>query len=276
MLSVGGIVRKSQPSLFWCTRALPKSEREALYTLFAFSQHIDGIVRSSMATEEKADLLKAWREELDNIYDKGVPASNIGRKIYKNCMRFDLPKASWKEILDSAVLNAEKPLQAPDSATLEKYINGMAVVPLKLALSVVANAHPSANEELAKNLGRAVMVTYMLRDIKDDAKSNHLYIPLEILTEANVKIDTPRNVVENKNLAVARESFSKQAESCFKKADRLLGKMDRNDVMALRLIKNICYCQFEMMKKRGWEIISPKPKIGLFKSIGIIYQTMFK
>jgi len=276
MLSVGGIVKKSQPSLFWCTRALPKSEREAVYTLFAFCQHIDGIVRSSMTSEEKNDLLQAWREELDNIYDKGVPASNIGRKIYKNCMRFDLPKAAWKEILDSAVLNAAKPLQAPDTETFEKYINGMAVVPLKLALSVVANAHPSANEELAKNLGRAVMVTYMLRDVKDDAKSDHMYIPKEILAEADVKVDAPRNIVENKNFSLARESFSKQAESCFKKADRLLGKMNRNDIMSLKLIKNICYCQFEMMKKRGWEIISPKPKIGWFKSIGIIYQTMFK
>ncbi|MBO6282125.1 MAG: squalene/phytoene synthase family protein [Alphaproteobacteria bacterium] len=276
MLSVGGIVKKSQPSLFWCTRALPKSEREAVYTLFAFCQHIDGIVRSTMAPEEKSELLQAWREELDNIYDKGVPASNIGRKIYKNCMRFDLPKVAWKEILDSALLNAAKPLQAPDIETFEKYINGMAVVPLKLALSVVANTHPSANEELAKNLGRAVMVTYMLRDIKDDAKNGHLYIPREILAKAGVKIDTPRNMVENKNLTLARESFSKQVESCFKKADRLLGKMNSNDIMPLKLIKNICYCQYEIMKERGWEIISPKPKIGLMRRIGIVYQTMFK
>lgn len=276
MLSVGGIVKKSQPSLFWCTRALPKSEREALYTLFAFCQHIDGIVRSAMASEEKTDLLRVWREELDNIYDKGVPVSNIGRKIYKNCMRFDLPKAAWVEILDSAVLNAANPLQAPHIDVLERYINGMAVVPLKLVLSVVANGHPSANEELSKNLGYAIMITYMLRDIKDDAKSNHLYIPQEILTQADVKIDVPRSIVENKNIATAREVFSKHAESCFKKADRLLGKMDRNKVMVLRLIKNICYCQFEMMKSRGWEIISPKPKIGPLKSMKIIYQTMFE
>ena len=276
MLSVGGIVKKSQPSLFWCMRSLPKPEREAVYTLFAFCQHIDSIVRSAMPDEEKSDLLRAWQEELDNIYDKGVPATNIGRKIYKNCMRFDLPKAAWKEILDSAVMNALNPLQGPDTETFEKYINGMAVVPIKLALSIVANGHPSANEELAKTLGRAVMVTYMLRDIKDDAKSNHLYIPQEILAQASVKKDSPRSVVENKNLVTAREIFSKQAETNFKKADRLLSKMNRNDVMALRLIKNICCCQFEMMKNRGWEIISPKPKIGLLKSIGIIYQTMLK
>lgn len=276
MLSVGGIVKKSQPSLFWCTRGLPKSEREAIYTLFAFCQHLDGIMRSQMPRSEKKYLLSAWKEELENIYDKGVPATNIGRKIYKNCMRFDLPKNAWQQILESADLNAVAPLQAPDEETFDKYVNGMAVVPIKLALSIVANQHPSANSELAKNLGRAVMVTSMLRDIKDDAKRDCLYIPAEILKQADIPIETPRDVVENKNIGSARALFSKQAESCFKNAERLLNKMSKKDVMALRLIKNICFCQFEMMKKRGWDIISPKPKISCIKSLGIIYQTMFK
>lgn len=276
MLSVGGIVKKSQPSLFWCTRSLPKSEREAIYTLFAFCQHIDGIIRSQMPQIEKKYLLSAWKEELENIYDKGVPATNIGRKIYKNCMRFDLPKNAWQQILESADLNAVAPLRAPDEKTFDKYVNGMAVIPLKLALSIVANSHPSANSELAKNLGRAVMVTSMLRDIKDDAKRNCLYVPAEILRQAGISAEMPRNVVEDKNIGSARALFSAQAETCFKNADRLLNKMNKKEVMALRLIKNICYCQFEMMKKRGWEIISPKPKINFMKSLGIIYQTMFK
>lgn len=276
MLSVGGIVKKSQPSLFWCTRSLPKSEREAIYTLFAFCQHLDGIIHAQMPRNEKKYLLAAWKEELENIYDKGVPATNIGRKIYKNCMRFDLPKNAWQQILDSANLNAVAPLKAPDEETFDKYVNGMAVVPIKLALSIVVNQHPSANSELAKNLGRAVMVTSMLRDIKDDAKRDCLYIPAEILQQADIPIDTPRNMVENKNIGVARALFSVQADSCFKNAERLLNKMSKKDVMALRLIKNICLCQFEMMKKRGWDIISPKPRINCIKSLSIIYQTMFK
>ena len=86
MLSVGDIVKKSQPSLFWCMRGLPKPKREAIYTLFAFCHHISNIIRSKMPAAEKVELLNAWREELDNIYDKKVPTTNIGRKIYKNCI----------------------------------------------------------------------------------------------------------------------------------------------------------------------------------------------
>ena len=276
MLSVGDIVKKVQPSLFWCMRGIERSKREAIYTLFAFCRHLDNIVRSSMPLAEKMELLSAWQEELDNIYDKKVPATNIGRKIYKNCIRFDLPKDAWMAILQSAMTNVESPLSAPDIQTFDEYLQGAGIVPLRLALSVLSNSHPSANNELARYLGRAVVLTYILRDIKGDAKSGRFYIPNTVLEMAHVNKDEPRMMIEDKNLYRAREILSEQAEKSFVNADRLLSKMSKRDVMPLRLIKNVCRCQFDMMKKRGWEIISPKPKINLMKSLDIMYQTMFK
>ncbi|MBP5353356.1 MAG: squalene/phytoene synthase family protein [Alphaproteobacteria bacterium] len=276
MLSVGDIVKKVQPSLFWCMRGIERSKREAIYTLFAFCRHLDNIVRSSMPLAEKMELLSAWQEELDNIYDKKVPATNIGRKIYKNCIRFDLPKDAWMAILQSAMTNVESPLLAPDVKTFDEYLQGAGIVPMRLALAVLSNSHPSANNELARYLGRAVVLTYILRDVKDDAKSGRFYIPNEVLEMAHIVKDEPRMMVEDKNLYLAREILSVQAEKSFGNADRLLSKMSKRDVMPLRLIKNVCHCQFDMMKNRGWEIISPKPKINLIKSLDIMYQTMFK
>src|SRR5574344_2062218 len=102
MLSIGDIVKKSQSSIFWCMYGLPKPQREAVYTIYAFSRHIDNIAHSNMPNSEKLELLNAWTEELDNIYEKNVPATNIGRKIYKNCMRYNLAKSDFATILNSA------------------------------------------------------------------------------------------------------------------------------------------------------------------------------
>ena len=260
----------------WCTRGIEKSKREALYTLFAFCRHLDNIVRSSMPLAEKMELLSAWKEELDNIYDRKVPVTNIGRKIYKNCIRFDLPKDAWDKILQSTMQNVENPLQAPDISEFNAYLFGACIVPMKLALSILSNSHPSANNELSRYLGQAVMITFILRDIKDDAKNDRFYIPEDILAMAKVVKDSPRVMVENKNLYIARAALAEKAEKSFNNAERLLMHMSKRDIMPLRLIKNISRCQFDMMKKRGWEIISPKPKINWLKSLNIVYQTMFK
>ena len=92
MSSIGKLVRKSQATLFWSVRSLPKAQREAIYTLYAFCRHIDNVVDGTLPEKEKEELLAAWKQELENIYDKKVPATDIGRRIYKNCMRFKLPK----------------------------------------------------------------------------------------------------------------------------------------------------------------------------------------
>ena len=252
MLSVGDIVKKSQPSLFWCMRGLPKSKREAIYTLFAFCRHISNIIRSSMPAEEKAELLKAWKEELDNIYDKKVPTTNIGRKIYKNCMRFNLPKQQFSEILISAFIDVPQPLQAPTQNIFEKYIYGSSVVPLNLALMIIGDAKSTAREKLAQSLGRALMITYILRDVKDDAKSNHLFIPYELLQQANVNKTSPMAVVEDKNLSQAREALSLEAKKSFNTALRFLNKMNKQSVMPLHYLANLSLYYFNKMNDRGW------------------------
>ncbi len=275
MLSVGDIVKKSQPSLFWCMRGLPKPKREAIFTLFAFCRHISNIIRSKMPAAEKVELLNAWREELDNIYNKKVPTTNIGRKIYKNCMRFNLPKEQLEQILDSAFLDVPQPLQAPTKEIFDKYLYGLAVVPLNLTLTIIGESKPSTSLKLAENLGRALMITYILRDIKDDAKSGHLFIPTELLKNAHVSKETPMSVLEDKNLSGAREALSKDAQKCFVTAQRFLNKMNKKSVMPLFYLANLSHCYFEQMNNRGWEIISPKPNINNLNKLKLIIKTLF-
>lgn len=275
MLSVGDIIKKSQPSLFWCMRGLPKPEREALYTLFAFCRHISNIIRSKMPAEEKTELLNAWREELDNIYDKKVPTTNIGRKIYKNCIRFNLPKDELSEILNSAFLDVPQPLQAPTMEIFNQYLYGSAVVPIHLALTIIGEGKPSTREKLAENLGKALMITYILRDIKDDAKAGHLFIPQELLQQAQVCKNTPMAVIEDRNLAAARTELSKEASKCFATAQRFLNKMNKQALMSFSYLANVSFCYFDQMNNRGWEIISPKPKISRWHNLRLIIKTIF-
>ena len=113
MNDIKAIVKKSGTSFFWSMRMLPKAKREAMYTIYAFCRHIDDIVDGDSDMSEKQELLQAWREELDNIYDKKVPATEIGRRIYKNCMRFKLPKEEFMKLIDSISMDIPQPLQAP-------------------------------------------------------------------------------------------------------------------------------------------------------------------
>ncbi|MBP1532029.1 MAG: squalene/phytoene synthase family protein [Alphaproteobacteria bacterium] len=273
MLLLGDIVKKSHPGIFWCLRGLPKAQREAVYTLFAFCRHLTAIMSSSMPKTEKIDLLNTWQEELDNIYDKNVPSTNIGRKIYKNCMRFSLPKDMWKSMLNSALANVNK-IVAPSDTEFQTYMYGISVIPLILYLTIVNNKKPEVNNTLAKYVGTAVFLTYMLRNIKDDAINGQMFIPNTILNKYAVQIENPRDMVESKHLSLAREELAETAKINYTKSSRLLAKMNKKDTLVIRLLQNTSFYLFEIMQKRSWEVISPKPRLSWFLRLKILYRTL--
>lgn len=274
MNDIKQIVKKSGTSFFWSMRFLPKAKREAMYTLYAFCRHIDDIVDGETAMEEKIELINAWREELDNIYDKKTPVTEIGRKIYKNCMRFKLPKDEFIRLIDSITMDIPRPLQAPSLKDFYRYCRGVAGVPGSLSLRIFGCHDENTIEELATTLGNALQITNILRDVKEDAQSNRLYIPKEFLKKANITSKDPKTVIVDKNLAVAREELAKIASEDFSKAETLIKNLDKNTARPVKIIAGIYRKYFDIMQNRGWEVISPKPRIGKLGKITLALKAI--
>jgi len=275
MSSVSHIVRKSQATLFWCLRALPKAKREAIYTLYAFCFHIDRIVSGSLDDNQKEELLKAWQIEFDNIYDKKVPETNIGRKIYKHCMRFNIQKKDFASILNAALLDCPHPLQAPERKVLDAYFEGSAISPIYIMLLIMGEMKEASMRALSHNLGIAIELTNILRNIKDDALKNRLYVPKEILEKAGVEDLAPMRAVTDKNLTYAREKLAIEASKCFDKAHKLIFSSDKKSTRLLRFIFHIYKRYYDIMRQRGWEVMSPKPEIRRFDKLAIAFNAIF-
>ena len=276
MNDIKKIVKRSGTSFFWSMRLLPKAKRNAMYTLYAFCRHIDDIIDSdNTVMSEKIGLIQAWREEMDNIYDRKVPTTDIGRKIYKNCMRFKLPKEEFLRLINSISMDIPNPVQAPNMLQFKEYCRGVAGVPGNLSLRIFGCTDEKIIEELSTALGNALQITNILRDVKEDALANRLYIPRECLLKANIASTSPADVVVNKNLALAREDLAQMAESEFAKADKLIPLLDKKIARPVKAIRAIYRRYFDIMKKRGWEIISPKPTISRFDKLSLAVRAYF-
>ena len=276
MNNIKQIVKKSGTSFFWSMRFLPTARRNAMYTIYAFCRHIDDIVDGDTPVAEKMDLLNAWREEMDNIFDKKVPTTEIGRKIYKNCMRFKLPKEEFLRLIDSIGMDVPNPVQAPDLNKFYRYCRGVAGVPGSLTLRILGCKDEKLINDLATSLGNALQITNILRDVKEDALNNRLYIPKEYLEKAQITATDPMTVVVDKNLVIAREELARQAKANYDKADKMIPLLDKKISRHIRMIESIYRRYFDMMENRGWEVISPKPALGKFKKLSLALRAYFK
>ena len=248
-------------TVFWGMQFLPKAKREALYTLLAFVRHLEDVVESPVALAEKQEILSMWREEMDNIFERRVPATDIGRRIYKNCMRFKLPKAEFLNLVDSISANIDNPLKAPTLKQLSGYCRGVGGMTGSLSLRVFGCTDEQTIRELSTSLGLAVQITNILLNVKEDAQNGRLYIPQELLEKAGISATDPKSVVVDKNLAAARRELARIAAENYRKVYEILEKQEKTTARPIRLITDLYRKYFDIMEKRGWEIISPKPRV---------------
>lgn len=275
MNNIKQIVKKSGSSFFWSMRFLPLAKRNAMYTIYAFCRHLDDIVDGDSDMAEKVELIDAWREELNNIYDKKAPVTEIGRKIYKNCMRFKLPKEELSRLIEAISMDIPNPVQAPSLEELYRYCRGVAGVPGSLSLRIFGCQDEELIAQLSDSLGTALQITNILRDVKEDAQINRLYIPREFLEKAGITSRDPLTVVVDKNLAIAREELAQIAIANFNRAQELMPKLDKKTARHVRMIERIYRRYFDIMQKRGWEIISPKPRLGKLSKFSIALRAYF-
>ncbi len=261
-------------TVFWGMQLLPRAKREALYTLFAFVRHLEDVVESSIDLAEKQEILSMWREEMNNIFDRKVPATDIGRRIYKNCMRFKLPKEEFLNLVDSISANIDNPLQAPSLKQLSGYCRGVGGMTGSLSLRVFGCTDEQTIKDLSTSLGLALQITNILRNVKEDAQNGRLYIPQELLEKAGITATDPKSVVVDKNLASARRELAQIAAENYRKVYEILEKQDKTTARPIRLITDIYKRYFDIMEKRGWEIISPKPHVSKWCKLSILTKNL--
>ncbi|MBR2033572.1 MAG: squalene/phytoene synthase family protein, partial [Alphaproteobacteria bacterium] len=151
----------------------------------------------------------------------------------------------------------------------------VAGVPGSLTLRIFGCNDENLIENLSSTLGKALQITNILRDVKEDALSGRIYIPAEMLDKAGISSREPEVVLIDKNLAIAREELSQMAEDEYKKAFELIACLPKSSARPIKIIANIYKRYFEIMKNRGWEVISPKPRISRPAKFCIIIKSLF-
>ena len=251
---------------------IPLKEQRAIYTFYTFYNHLKNVAESVVPNSQKKELIELWRQEIDNIYDKKKPVSKLGKDIYKNCMRFKLPKQDLISILDSVEMVFCSSFKVSNTEKLNQYCKGMAGAPSSMLLRILGCKDKKLINELSENMGQAVEITDILRNIRDDAEAGKLYIPDDFLKDAGIKATNPKEIIVDKNLNIARQELAQIAEKKYEKTFNLIEKLDKKISRNIKIPVYVYKKYFDLMNNRGWEIISPKPKIGYFSKLFLILK----
>ena len=176
-------------SFFWAAQLLPPQRRKAIRALYAFCREVDDIVDSEASRSLKQILLSNWRSEIAHLY-AGRPQHELTRGLSEAIHLYGLQCDDFLAIIDGAEMDARADIRAPSLAQLDRYCELAAVAAGRISVRIFGEASP-AGERVAAELGRALQLTSILRDLAEDARRHRLYLPREVLHAHGIFATTP-------------------------------------------------------------------------------------
>lgn len=173
------ITKASRTNFYYAFLFLPKAQREALYSVYAFSRLVDDAVDQAPSPDIAAESIRQWRQELAATF-AGAPSHPVTRQLAQTVNRFRLPRDYFELLLDGVEMDLVRQRYATFEE-LSRYCYRVASVVGLLCIEIFGYRNP-ATREYAVAQGMAFQLTNILRDITIDAARGRIYLPQEELS----------------------------------------------------------------------------------------------
>jgi phytoene synthase len=253
--------KASNSSFYSAMRLMPKAERAAMFAIYGFCRLVDDIADDGIGTRaERAAQLKAWRADLDALYDGHPPPR--AEFLAPHVQRYGLRKADFLTVIDGMDMDVAEDIVAPDLKTLDLYCERVASAVGRLSIKVFG-MDEGPGDELAHHLGRALQLTNILRDIDEDAGIGRLYLPREYLTAAGIVTLDPRAAVDDPRIDAVCQRVAKDAHVQYEAAAAVLAKKPKGRIGTPRLMGAVYEEILRRTEAVGWA--PPRTRVSLGK-----------
>ena len=260
----------SGSSFYAAMRIMPKAERAAMFAIYRFCRMVDDIADDgTRARPQRATELGVWRTDLEALYG-GKPAGRASF-LAQAVHAFGLRHADFLAVVDGMEMDVVEDIRAPDLATLDLYCDCVACAVGRLSTRVFG-MDEKPGLELARELGRALQLTNILRDLDEDAGMGRLYLPGELLRQAGITTTDPNAAIGDPRVDAACRALAEHALEHFAAADRLMRSRPRGRLLAPKVMEAVYRTILREMLVQGWAPPRRRVRIGKPRLLWILVR----
>jgi phytoene synthase len=252
------ITQKSASNLALAFILLPHIKRDAMSALYAFCREVDDVAdEDSVPVEERRRQLAAWRQDLQLACGNSLPAKPTNRELQPVIRKFGLAFELFDEVIKGCEMDLVT-LRYEDFEQLDLYCYRVASAVGLLSIEIFGHRQP-ATRDYAIYLGKALQLTNILRDVKNDAARGRIYLPQ---TEMNKFGVSEQEILDSsysdRYLALA-ESVAQRAKSFYQLARKTLPPEDRKAMVAAELMGAVYWQLLQKLERGKFNVFGARP-----------------
>ena len=249
-------------SFYFSFVMLPAPKRRAITAVWDFCRAVDDAVDLETDAASAVRALGQWREEIALVFsDGGEPRTPQGRALRPFVAEFHLPRAQFEALADGVEMDAQ-PRRYQTFADLEPYCHRVASA-VGLICTEIFGYKDRSVLEYARDLGVALQLTNILRDVAVDYRRGRLYLPLEDLarfgcTEEDIRKEVAEagSGIRSERVRTVLEHHAARARVFFGRATRTLPASEAHSFVAAEIMRAIYWDLLQRIEAARCDVFS--------------------
>ncbi|HRE41083.1 MAG TPA: phytoene/squalene synthase family protein [Ignavibacteria bacterium] len=261
------ITAQSKTNFLYSFSFLSKEKNEAINTVYAFCRKTDDIVDDEKSTTDvKYKLLREWKNEFEKAMVSSSKFSLLN-KVNEIRKKFNIPVEPFFELMKGMEMDIQKN-RYKNFEELYNYCYCAAATVGLMCIEIFGYRNIKT-KEFAVNLGIALQLTNILRDLKKDAENGRIYLPKEDLEKFGYSEEDLLKNNYNNSFIELMKFECERARRYYKKANECLSKEDKGLMFAARIMEKIYFGILEKIEKVNYNVFDNAAKVSKFKKIFI-------
>jgi len=265
----------SGTSFYYSFLFLSPEKREAIIALYAYCREIDDIVDESTDTGLARMQIQFWRSEVDRLF-AGDAQHPISLALADIVAPFNITKTQLITVIDGMLMDLDYN-RYPDFATLETYCYRVAGIVGEMSAQIFGFTE-RRTLDYAKQLGLALQLTNIIRDVGEDARRNRIYLPLDELDQAGI---STAQIIHGsaQDQPAFRNLMRRQADralATYAQAYDKLPKDDRKPQLPGLIMGAIYHAQLNEIIRDNFRVLTHRTRLTPLRKLWIAYTTWFR
>jgi phytoene synthase len=256
-------------NFYYSFLVLPPEKRAAIVAVWDFCRAVDDAVDEAGVADAGPHVAK-WRTEVAACFDGGDPATPQGRALQPLIARFGLPRPAFDALVEGVEMDvASRRYEA--FADLYEYCIRVASAVGLISVEIFGYTDPRARQYAAE-LGVALQLTNILRDVPEDLARGRIYIPQEDLrrfccSEDDLKQEAAvaGGGVQSPAVRAVLRHQAERAREYYARAAAALPPVDARRLVAAEIMGAVYRAILTKIERSGYDVFSevvrvPRPR----------------
>jgi phytoene synthase len=250
------LATRSQSNLYFALVFLDRQQRTAIRDVYRFVRAADDAADAAGDPADNVRQLKEWRTELDALYG-GHAHHPYARRLAEAVHRYELPRRHFDVVLDALERDAQGARLA-SWAEVEAYCEAVAAPVAYLCLHILG-ATGLAAERYGRDVGVALQLANILRDIAEDADRGRIYLPGDELAAHGVPAEDVLRKRMSPGLAEVCAHLADRARALIASARAQLDAATRRKLLVPEIWADVYLALLDELEQAGFDVFRGHP-----------------